>query len=396
MDCTEASKNLEAEVDLGEEKNGAGEFSSEVECLIPVEELDIPHPAAFGKYSDIMPPPSKNHPAKFNVELVERLIIRYTREGDTILDPLAGTGILGVIAALHGRNAVLVEIEEKYFAWITEALQNLKKLAPLTWVIAIRGDARHLSELLGGASADIVITSPPYVNTKPFHDFEFMKQIAEDQYTKRKSGVVKGHPGTPEAEKRRLTRIEAGIPENPKNISFLPYGRIDAVITSPPYLKSAERGGGINKQRPSDVKIGCSTIGRTDENPDAVDNLSEYGNLEALRSENGQVEALRAKLMTEGKPTYLSEMLKIYHEMFKVLRPGGLAAVIVRPFIREMKVVDLPYHTWILMSACGFKLENVIKVRLKRVSFWRNLYERRHPEIPKIRHEYVIVARKTS
>jgi hypothetical protein len=65
-----------------------------------------------------------------------------------------------------------------------------------------------------------------------------------------------------------------------------------------------------------------------------------------------------------------------------------------RPFIRNKKIVDLPYHTWLLMEKVGFKLEKVYKLRLQTKSFWRILYEKRHPEVPKIRHEWIIVARK--
>jgi hypothetical protein len=68
--------------------------------------------------------------------------------------------------------------------------------------------------------------------------------------------------------------------------------------------------------------------------------------------------------------------------------------VVIKPFIRNKKVVDLPYHTWLLMAKVGFKLEKLYKLRLKTQSFWRILYYRRFPTIPRIAHEYVIVARK--
>jgi hypothetical protein len=82
--------------------------------------------------------------------------------------------------------------------------------------------------------------------------------------------------------------------------------------------------------------------------------------------------------------------------MYKVLKPGGLAIIIVKPFIRNKRVVDLPYYTWILMSKVGFKLEKLYKLRLQNQSFWRILYYKKNPNIPRIAHEYVIVARKQS
>jgi hypothetical protein len=122
------------------------------------------------------------------------------------------------------------------------------------------------------------------------------------------------------------------------------------------------------------------------------DSESNIGN---LKSSDEEYEALARGLMTrDGKPTYLSEMLKVYAQMFKVLKPGGLAIVVIKPFIRNKKVVDLPYHTWLLMSRVGFKLEKLYKLRLKSQSFWRILYYRKNPDVPRIAHEYVIVTRK--
>jgi ubiquinone/menaquinone biosynthesis C-methylase UbiE len=122
------------------------------------------------------------------------------------------------------------------------------------------------------------------------------------------------------------------------------------------------------------------------------DSESNIGN---LKSSDEEYEALARGLMTrDGKPTYLSEMLKVYSEMFRVLKPGGLAIVVIKPFQRNFKIVDLPYHTYLLMSRVGFRLEKLYKLRLRQQSFWRILMYKKHPEVPRIAHEYVIVARK--
>jgi len=97
---------------------------------------------------------------------------------------------------------------------------------------------------------------------------------------------------------------------------------------------------------------------------------------------------------SKGRETYLSAMLKVYAECFHVLKPGGLAIIIVKPFVRNRQVVDLPYHTYLLMRRVGFHLKWLFKLRLERLSFWRILYERKHPEVPKIRHEYILIMEK--
>src|SRR6266568_6274121 len=54
------------------------------------------------------------HTAPFPVELAERLIRMFSFAGDTILDPLAGSGSTAVAAIKAGRHSISVEIEEEY------------------------------------------------------------------------------------------------------------------------------------------------------------------------------------------------------------------------------------------------------------------------------------------
>jgi DNA modification methylase len=463
------------------------EFRSELENIMTAEELNFDPTPAFGKYKSVMPPESVAHPAKFNTNLVEFLILKYTKTGDVILDPMAGTGILGVIASLHGRNAIQVELEKRFYEWMEKARENVEKYSSLTskgWIVNILGDARRLSELLSRVGypenpnnignlplgeIDAVITSPPYS--------EALSEKAGGGSKKNVLGVGMTSDGKKQGQ-------GAPIPYSTSedNIGNLPHGSIDAVITSPPYLRSAESGAGVNRQREGDVRIGCSTVGRTVEHPDAIDNVREYGSIdvvitsppyahESTASKPTKLEELglfkmghsnelpyteedyrewrkhregnigkrklfirvpcspeeaqfhdtrperkgtiwewtkeveatleviekvqRLKNDSKGRSeTYLEAMLKVYNEMFKVLKPNGLAIVVIKPFIRNRKVVDLPYHTWLLMSRVGFKLEKLYKLRLKTQSFWRILYYRKNPDVPRIAHEYVIVTRK--
>jgi DNA modification methylase len=548
------------------------EFVSKLEEMMKAEELMFEPTPGFGKYRKYLEH-AINHPAKINTDLLEFLISTFTKEGDVILDPMAGSGSTGVVAALHGRNAIQVDIERRFYEFMEKARENVEKtptLTPKGWIRNICGDSRNLSKLL--QEADICITSPPYTNSA--------------------------------AENLNVSRYRKGG-------MFAEEKLVDVAITSPPYLKSAEQGAGVNRQRDGDVRIGCSTVGRMVTHPEAVDNIKQYGdvdiiltsppygesylgggdvekrrerlvkagynpkdflggkarnavlkhyseidavitsppyerqhqggadipkvkhgcvkekypsqnnianlplgnidtiitsppyaetlqgkpedqkhicetpppegavrkyrrkpvgygysesgdnignlplgnidaiitsppylNVDNVKEDGGEFwrrakeegrrwgskppagtgekqtisegnvanlplgeaddlksqdgfEVLVRRLMTKsGKPTYLSEMLKIYREMWKVLKPGGLAIVVVKPFIRRRQIVDLPYHTYILMSRCGFTLEKLYKLRLKNTSFWRILYYRRNPSTPRIAHEWILVCRK--
>ncbi len=54
------------------------------------------------------------HPCQYPVELIERLVLSMTNEGDWVLDPFAGTGTSIIAAILHNRRGAGAETEKKY------------------------------------------------------------------------------------------------------------------------------------------------------------------------------------------------------------------------------------------------------------------------------------------
>jgi hypothetical protein len=414
------------------------EFRSRLEDLTEVEELKIRQEVAFGKYVALMPEEARQHPAKYNTELIEFLIEKYTQPGDVVADVMAGTGVLGVIAALKGRDAVQVELEPKYMEWMEKARENVEKLNTLTpkgRIVNILGDSRRLTELLaehvgtiitsppfgdtnlaagdperrrerllqaghdpsdflGGSArnavlrhygqADAVIVSPPYSNTNPFDkkDPEFWERAHE-----------LGNRWTPDPPLGvRNKNLSQG------NIGNLPLGPIDVVITSPPFGE-ANRGGGIavkgyEGKHGRDPELHLRHDRPLSDNPDNISNLA-FGDTAQLVEQQGDLQQLYKRLLTKkGQPTYLSEMLLVYKNMFEILRPDGTACVVVKPFIKDRKVVDLPHITWCLLRAIGFTLEKAYKWRIERPSFWRILYAKKNPSVPLVAHEYVVVVRK--
>jgi tRNA G10 N-methylase Trm11 len=258
------------------------------------------------------------------------------------------------------------------------------------------------------------VTSPPYANSRTEVDGE------------------KGRRGGD--SKQRVKKDYAGVSED--NIGHFPHGEVDAVITSPPYAHDSvvhknERRTKVAKEKfgysqfysTSEVNIGNLKIDTVitsppyeetqsfhdtdfmiktaeDRSRHYKDGLSKghFASAEAIKRSN-------KKLVSEysndpsnignlKKETYLEAMLKAYAEMFKVLKPNGLAVIIIKPFIRDKKVVDLPLQTWLLLERVGFRLVKLYKLRLKNPSFWRVLYRKKYPDVPLIEHEYVLVTRK--
>lgn len=56
-----------------------------------------------------------SHGAVFPLDLAETLILNFTNEGDTVLDPFMGTGTTGVACKNTNRQFIGIEKDEKYF-----------------------------------------------------------------------------------------------------------------------------------------------------------------------------------------------------------------------------------------------------------------------------------------
>jgi hypothetical protein len=124
----------------------------------------------------------------------------------------------------------------------------------------------------------------------------------------------------------------------------------------------------------------------------------------------GDYGAAEGQVGRESGETYWVACRTIYSECFKVLKPSGVMAVVVKAFIRKRAVVDLPGQTWRLLLSLGFTPVERIRCLLSeetrepslfggcevkkrsRVSFFRRLATKRGaPEIP---WEEILVVRR--
>jgi site-specific DNA-methyltransferase (adenine-specific)/site-specific DNA-methyltransferase (cytosine-N4-specific) len=66
------------------------------------------------------------HPAAFPVGLPEFFIKLFTKTGDNVLDPFAGSGSTGLAAEKLNRNVVLIDNKEDYFKTMQNRLRTVK------------------------------------------------------------------------------------------------------------------------------------------------------------------------------------------------------------------------------------------------------------------------------
>jgi adenine-specific DNA-methyltransferase len=67
-----------------------------------------------------------SHPAQFPVELIERLVLSMTREGEWTLDPYSGVGTTQVASVMHSRRSIGAEIVKEYSDLALDRLKKVK------------------------------------------------------------------------------------------------------------------------------------------------------------------------------------------------------------------------------------------------------------------------------
>lgn len=105
------------------------------------------------------------HPAKYPETMAQEFIEFFTKQGETVLDPMAGTGSTLIAALRAGRNSYGIELNPKY-AGIAKQIIEVER-------ITLGSSIQNLkSEIVNGDAsqaatyqlpiADYVLTSPPY------------------------------------------------------------------------------------------------------------------------------------------------------------------------------------------------------------------------------------------
>lgn len=91
----------------------------------------------------------------------KNLILKYTKQGDTVLDCFLGSGTTAIECKLSNRNSIGIDINP---TTIDIAKQRLNfKTSNLSKHIQYLGDARNLN-MLENDSIDFICTHPPYAN----------------------------------------------------------------------------------------------------------------------------------------------------------------------------------------------------------------------------------------
>lgn len=249
----------------------------------------------------------------------------------------------------------------------------------------------------GTGRYDKIITSPPYAEA-----VTGQSGIDPAKMTRGQAEGNKPRDRSKEPAWDKSIFREGGFQysNNKDNIGNLPYGEIDAVITSPPYegaLEASSRHtkGGIPSR---DKKLGqTGSYADFDKAEIEAKVSSGFQSAEARKIIAGSARGYSASEENIGNlksQSYLEAMLQVYQQCFSVLKNGGLLILVTKNFIRDKKEVRLDLDTIKLCEQAGFNFQERWYRELPAQSFWRIIYKQKYPDAPLLKYEDVIVFKK--
>ena len=344
---------------------------------------------------------SIRHPVKMELNMCRKIIKLYSKKGDIILDVMAGIGTTIIEGMILGRNVIGIEYEQKFVSMamenIAKTAKSLKFMKSLGSGAIIKGDSRQLSDLLN-KQVDSLIFSPLFA----------------DQLSKGTDPEKFGNKGN--------WKADDNYSEDPENIGNLKHGQIDSIITSPPYQDVNLDGGDKEKRLKRLIEKGHNPkdfFGGNARNAslkhyeiDSIITSPPYE--EGIGHGGGKQDIVKEKNMSnageyskdknnvgnqKGK-NYLTEMLIIYKECFKVLKNQGYMILVLKNFVRAGKQIRLDLDTIKLVEAAGFKYIKRHYRKIKNPSFWITnaiiKFEKKYPgkEHPYPLEEDILVFKK--
>lgn len=172
-------------------------------------------------------PQSISHPAKANIPMMHYILKKFVQDGDIVLDPMCGIGTTIIEGMRLFPNSLFigVELESKFIKMARANIKKVKALAKKDMfmkvgrAVVIQGDTRGLSQIME-KKVNKIISSPPFGQAQSG------------------GGIAKKGYDGPKHGPTDLVGKRSYMPQNigdKKNISNLPYGQADKIVTSPPF-----------------------------------------------------------------------------------------------------------------------------------------------------------------
>lgn len=304
------------------------------------------------------------HPAKMSPTLANAILRLYGES--PILDPMAGIGTTLVESMLLGFDVVGIELEKKFVNQANENIRYIRKDfsdVKLGDAKCLQGDARFLPKLNLSKRFSSILFSPPYATTNTFNDLNFVLPKEKETVAETEQSAVRYD------ERDNIAKVSN-------------YGEFNSILFSPPYGEQHGKGGSIFNAD--------GTVTEKFKDKFRSSGIRRQGFLDA--SSKGNIDNIRY-----GR-SYLSEMLKVYSECYRVLAPGKYMIVVVKDIKRNSLTIPLAADTIKLCQLVGFQLFDIFINRTYFPSFWTLNRAKRDLAKgimhPLRNHEYVLIFTK--
>jgi hypothetical protein len=178
------------------------------------------------------------HPAKVSRALIRRIyqhafVEGWLIPGDTVVDPFGGIAGTALDAMWSGLNWYGCELEPKFVGLAGENIDLWQRRygskPGFGSAVILQGDSRKLTGVIAGA--DVVCSSPPYVN-----------DVVNERNGIDRSKMADGRPGGPNSQAGAL-----GYGRQDGQLGAMREGAAPSLIcSSPPYAAIATGAGGLN------------------------------------------------------------------------------------------------------------------------------------------------------
>lgn len=108
-------------------------------------------------------------------EVVRNLILRYSNEGDILLDPMIGGGTTAIEAKILNRNIICSDVNNVALERTKESLKF--KVGNKAWQKVEKRDARDLGKAKD-ESVDFILTHPPYADIIKYSEGKIKEDIS--------------------------------------------------------------------------------------------------------------------------------------------------------------------------------------------------------------------------
>ena len=340
---------------------------------------------------------SFSHPAKFSRGLIRRIYEHLRdqyglRPGAMIVDPFGGIACGAMDAMNLGYQWIGCELEPRFVAMAERNIAKWRWFFPHATARIVCGDSRRLRECIGPVLVECVVGSPPFGEVTPargdpnynwkFRGDQTSYGTSPGQLGAMPAGSVDcvlssppyaetlkgdGTPAETAAESRAKRQTPGGsLGQSQRtqgygskgNLGNLPAGCVEAIVASPPFSDAEGFDDRVHETGKATVHHGGDGKGGT---------LKPGGRAAGMGSSPGQLNG------TTGE-TFWSAAMEIVRESCAILRPGGLAAWVVKNFVRQGKIVDFCGDWRRLCESVGFVTVEEIHASLVKTDVHPGLF----------------------